>query len=197
MRIEKAVLAALIATAIAGAASAGRDLTTLPGYVDFDKESIVGDMDATVEINLSTPLLKFLAGAASVADEEISESLHLIDHVRIQVYELDSANAEGVQSNIRRLLERLEKDEWSRIVHVEEELQIVNIYTRLDGDKMVGLALIVASESELVFINIVGEIEPARMGSLIGMVAGGGQMAPGLLDRIDESITPSDGDSSN
>ena len=187
MRIYTAIVAACIATAIAGTALADRDVTTLPGYVDFDTGAILGDIDATVEINLSEPMLKFMAGAANMADQELAEMLHGIVDLRIKVFSLDSADAEKLQPEIKDLVKWFDKNEWSRIVHVEEELETVNIYTRLDGDNMVGLALVVANQSELVFINIVGVIDPARMGSLIGRMSGGDPVDLDLLSRIDES----------
>ncbi len=187
MRIYTAIAAACIATAVAGTALAERDVTKLPGYVPFDKKAILGDIDATVEINLSEPMLKFMAGAANMADQELAEMLHGIVDLRIKVFSLDSADAEKLQPEIKDLVKWFDKNEWSRIVHVEEELETVNIYTRLDGDNMVGLALVVANQSELVFINIVGVIDPARMGSLIGRMSGGDQVDLDLLSRIDES----------
>jgi len=197
MRIYTAIAAACIATAVAGTALAELDVTKLPGYVPFDKEAILGDIDATVEINLSEPMLKFMAGVVNVADQELAESLHGIVDLRVKVFEMDSTDAEHAQPKIKGLVKWLDKNEWSRIVHVEEELETVNIYTRLDGDKMAGLALVVASQDELVFINIVGVIDPARMGSIIGRMSGGDEVDLDFLSRIDESGAESEGASNN
>ena len=197
MRIYTAIAAACIATAVAGTALAERDVTKLPGYVPFDKEAILGDIDATVEINLSEPMLKFMAGVVNVADQELAESLHGIVDLRVKVFEMDSTDAEHAQPKIKGLVKWLDKNEWSRIVHVEEEFETVNIYTRLDGDKMAGLALVVASQDELVFINIVGVIDPARMGSIIGRMSGGDEVDLDFLSRIDESGAESEGASNN
>jgi hypothetical protein len=197
MRIYTAIAVACIAAAIAETALADRDVTKLPGYVDFDMGAILGDMDAKVEINLSAPMLKFMAGAANMAGQEIAETLFGIDDVRIKVFSLDSADAEKLQPEIKDLVKWFDKNEWSRIVHVEEEFETVNIYTRLDGDKMAGLALVVASQDELVFINIVGVIDPARMGSIIGRMSGGDEVDLDFLSRIDESGAESEGASNN
>lgn len=197
MRIYTAIAAVCIATAVAGTALADRDVTKLPGYVPFDKNAILGDIDATVEINLSEPMLKFMAGAANIADQDLAEMLHGIVDLRVKVFEFDSIDAEEAQPKIKDLVKWLDKNEWSRIVHVEEEFETVNIYTRLDGDNMAGLALVVASESELVFINIVGVIDPARMGSLIGRMSGGDEIDLGFLSRIDDSGAESEGVADN
>ena len=188
MRICSAIVAAFIAMAVAGTALADRDVTKLPGYVPFDQKAILGDIDATVEINLSEPMIKFLAGAANLADQELAEMLHGIIDLRIKVFELDAADAERAQPKIKDLVDWLDKNEWSRIIHVKEEFETVNIYSRLDGENMSGLALVVENQSELVFINIVGEIDPARMGALIGRMSGDGEMDLDLLGRIDESV---------
>jgi hypothetical protein len=192
MRIFTAIVMALIATAVAGVTFAGSDVTTLPGYVDFDTEGIMGDTDATVEINLSEPMLKFMAGAANLADQEIAETLMGIVDMRIKVYELDSADAERVRPEIDGLVEWFDKNQWSRIIHVKEENETVNIYSRLDGDSMSGLALVVASESEMVFINIVGKIDPARLGALLTRMSGEDGMDLGFLSHIDESAAESE-----
>jgi hypothetical protein len=197
MRIYTAIAVACIAAAIAETALADRDVTKLPGYVDFDMGAILGDMDAKVEINLSAPMLKFMAGAANMAGQEIAETLFGIDDVRIKVFPLDSADAEKLQPEIKDLVKWFDKNEWSRIVHVEEELETVNIYTRLDGDSMAGLALVVSNQSEFVFINIVGNIDPARMGSLIGAMSGGDEVDLDFLSHIDESDAENEGAADN
>jgi hypothetical protein len=192
MRIFTAIVMALIATAVAGVTFAGSDVTTLPGYVDFDTKGIMGDTDATVEINLSEPMLKFMAGAANLADREIAETLMGIVDMRIKVYELDSADAERVRPEIDGLVEWFDKNQWSRIIHVKEEDETVNIYSRMDGDIMSGLALVVASESEMVFINIVGKIDPARLGALLTRMSGEDGMDLSFLSHIDESAAESE-----
>ncbi len=68
MRSFTGVVTAFIAMVVAGSAFAGSDVTKLPGYVDFDTDAILGDTEATVEINLSEGMLKFVAGAANLAD---------------------------------------------------------------------------------------------------------------------------------
>jgi Domain of unknown function (DUF4252) len=188
MKIQIAVLAGFAALWLSSAAAETRELSALPGYVNFDTAGLLGSLDPTVEINLPSPMLKFLAAAAnetSDADPDVANMLGSLDHVRILVVPLDAASAPGVKSNVDRLIERLRREEWSPIIHVKEDEEAVNIYTRMAGDKMAGLALVVTDPEELVFINIVGEMDPARMGSLIGMMPGGDALSLDVLKGLE------------
>lgn len=193
MRIFTGVVTTFIAMVVAGSTLAGSDVTKLPGYVDFDTDAILGDTEATVEINLSEAMLKFVAGAANLADQEFAETLRGIVDMRIKVYELDPTDAERLQPKIDDLVEWFDENQWSRIIHVKEEDETVNIYSRLNGDIMSGLALVVASESELVFINIVGEIDPARLGALLTRMSGDDGMDLSFMSHIEESGAESEG----
>lgn len=194
MRTYTVVAATFIAIAVSATALAGAgiDVTTLPGYVDFDTDAILGDLDAEVEISLSTPMLRFIAGVTNVADANLGATLSALDHVRIKVFSLESAKPQKGHPDISDLIKWLEKNGWDRIVHVKEDTEAVNIYIRLNEDKIAGLALVVGDSREFVFINIVGNMDPAQMGSLIGRLAGE-QMGPELLSRIDESIVDGGG----
>jgi hypothetical protein len=197
MRIFTVIVTTFIAMVVAGSTFAASDVTKLPGYVDFDTSAIMGDTDAMVEINLSEAMLKFMAGAANLADQEIAETLNGIVDLRIKIYELESVDAERVHPKIDGLVKWFEKNQWSRVIHVKEETETVNIYSRLDGGIMSGLALVVASESELVFINIVGTIDPARLGALLTRLSGEDEIDLGFLsvvDDIDEESEEADDD---
>ena len=125
MRIFTVVVTTFIAMVVAGSTLAGSDVTKLPGYVDFDTNAILGDTDATVEINLSEAMLKFIAGAANLADQEFAETLRGIVDMRIKVYELDPTDAERLHPKIDDLVEWFDKNQWSRIVHVKEDGETV------------------------------------------------------------------------
>ena len=171
------------------ALAANDELKAMPGYVDFEKELMLGDATPTVEINLPAPMLKFIAGAAgatNAVDQETTQALSIIEHIRIMVVPFDPEHADRVASDVVKLADKLKRDQWYPIVHVREEPEVVNIYSRLDGDKMAGLAVIVTDGQELVFINIVGEMDPARIGSIIGMVSGGEGVDPEFLQNLGE-----------
>ena len=41
------------------------------------------------------------------------------------------------------------------------------MFTKVEGDKMLGMAIMVVNEEEAVFLNILGEIDPAQVGRVV------------------------------
>ena len=187
MKIHTATFAGLLILLAAVATAGERDLRALPGYVDLEAIGLPDGLEATVEINLPTAMLKFLAGAASTAegaDPEVASVFAGLEHVRILVVPLAPGAASHVRSKVDQLIGRLERDAWSPVVRVKEVGETVNIFTRMVGDKLAGFALVVTDAEELVFINIVGEMDPARMGALIGMMPVGDELGLDALEGL-------------
>ena len=61
----------------------------------------------------------------------------------------------------------LEAAQWQPIVQVKEQGENVQMFAQVEGDMMQGMAIMVVNEEEAVFINILGQINPAEVGKVI------------------------------
>ena len=137
-----------------------------PGYVDF--EAIEGSgVEANVAIYLRHPLLRLAAEATRHDEPELAEMLADLKLIQLQAFENANSGLSLLQEQVALITERAERDGWEQTVRVREEGEQVYVYLRMAGENVVGL-LVIAFESagEIVFVNIVGKIDPARIGRL-------------------------------
>lgn len=171
MRRSSCVLIVLLALG----ARPGRAESTveqLPGYVDLNGLGLPSTAEASVEVNLRGPLLR-LIGAASRGDEpEFAEMIDKLQLIRVQVFPLKSlGSAVGVQESINLLGSRVEQQGWERVVRVREQSEQAHVYLKLNGEQITGLLVMAIDDSgkgddEVVFVNIVGNIDPEQIGRL-------------------------------
>lgn len=156
-------LAAFLALAtVVAPATAYRDL---PGYVDFGNLEELGGAEPTVEVSLGTALLGFLAAAAREDEPELADALGRLRSIRLSVFQLDAAGLTAARERARALIRELEADAWEPAVSIRADEDTVHLYMKMDGASVAGMTVVtVAADGEAVFMNIVGEIDPAQLG---------------------------------
>ena len=102
----------------------------------------------------------------------LKEMLSGLKGVFVKTYKFDRADVytpadvEGVRSQLT--------GNWTRLVSTaskkEEGRESVDIYSWREGDRMGGLAILVAEPRELTVVNIVGPIDLARLAALRGQL---------------------------
>ena len=161
----------LVTTCLAGLVSLSamaqtNDLESLPGYVDFGNlDAIYGE--PRVMINIGGPLMKLLSAAAAASeDQEAAAMMQGLEGVRINVYDT-AGNTEPALDQMNRAKAALQAEQWQPIIQVREEGEDVQMFTRLDGEIMQGMAIMVVNAEEAVFLNILGAIDPAQVGKVM------------------------------
>jgi hypothetical protein len=136
-----------------------------PGYVDFgDLEAIYGE--PRVMVNLEGTLLKLLSAAASAEDPEAAALMRDLEGVRINVYDTGGETAPAME-RLEQTKGLLEKQQWQAIMQVYEADEQVHMYTKMQGDVVQGMAIMAVDAQEAVFLNILGSIDPARVGKIL------------------------------
>jgi hypothetical protein len=154
-------LAAFISLSASGQES---DMKSMPGYVDFGVlDSVYGE--PRVRINIGATLLKFMA-AVSREDPEAAALMSNLEGVRINVYST-SGQIEPALEQIARVKEMLRKEAWEPIVQVKESDEEVQIFIKTDATGMQGLTVMTVDAEEAVFINILGEMDPSKLGLVL------------------------------
>ena len=140
MKTTAGIAALLIVASFTGITWAQEAVEDHPGYVDLNAEEIFGDVEAKMEIVLDGPLLQLLRGASD-DDSEAAESIANIKLIRVNAFELED-DAENVIAKFDALGDRLIADGWSRVVHVEEDDEALNVFVRSDDETIQGFALL-------------------------------------------------------
>jgi len=141
------------------------ELKDLPGYVDF------GDLSATygepkITINLGGTMLNFVGMMSSAESPETSELISKLKGIRVQMYATDE-NADAAKSQFSKVKGALKSSGWEPVVQVNEDDEQVFIYMKMDDGNMEGLTVMVVDEEEAVFVNVIGQLNPAELGKVM------------------------------
>ena len=170
MKMRWAWMAAAAAIVLTGAgmAAAADDITKDPGYVDFGAMNLFGKEDTNVEIFLDQSILGMVAVFAK-DDPELQEMIGKLKQIRVQTFELDSTKVKQIEQRVAEVSKKLEGQGWSTLVKVRDRKGGDNtyVYIKMKDNKAQGLAVMSINPAEDVkFVNIVGEIDPAKMQKL-------------------------------
>ncbi len=164
--LMKKLITGLFCTLLALPAMAQEDeLKDLPGYVDF------GDLSATygepkITINLGGTMLSFVGMMTSSESPETSELISKLKGIRVQIYETDE-NVDAARDQYSKVKDQLKSDGWEPIVQINEEDEQVLVYIKMDGGNMEGMTVMVVDGEEAVFVNIIGQLNPAELGKVM------------------------------
>ena len=128
-------------------------------YVDFGSlEQAYGE--PRVMVNIGGALLKLAAAMSQETPE--AELLRSLEAVRVDVYDT-GANPAPALARAKEVATKLQGRQWEPIVRVREDDQFVQIFVKSAGEVMTGFAVMAVDDSEAVFINILGAIDPSRL----------------------------------
>ena len=141
-------------------AEAQKENEKIKGLIAFDFPNA---LEAKVEVNLSSKLISLVAKGTK-SEPEVTELLNMLKGVYVRVYENDTTTSNKLT---RHYEDKLEQEEWEVIAKVKEAGETVQVRILLGEDTILGLFVMVAGEAEVTLVNIVGEINPERIGELV------------------------------
>ncbi len=139
-----------------------------PGYVDIDAFASWFDTSPTVEVNIKGSLLRMAAAATRDEDPVLAAMLTKLRAIQVRTFRYRPGLHNQLLSRTDGLSRRLREQGWDAIVRVRDDGENVDMFMRASGEKVQGMMVTVVSpdEEEVVFINIVGEIDPEEVGRL-------------------------------
>jgi len=161
--------AAVVLAAVAAGAQTKEAIEKHPGYVDFSGAKLFEGKEAKVEVYLREPLINLVSGFVKHEDEELYDVLSRLKLVRVLVYDADAISDDQFLAATRETAQRLDKAGWERIVRVREDDERADIYVKASKDYSVIEGIVVMAhddDDEVVFVNIVGSINPEEIGRL-------------------------------
>ena len=140
-----------------------------PGYFDFGQVPGIVD-EPKVQIDLNPLMLGFIADAAEGEESGVKDVLKGLRGIKVYVYELTQGR-DQVLGFIDAVGLELEGRNWMRMVYIDSDDTKVRIHVRPDGGSISGMTLMVlGDDNEAVFMNIVGDINPAKLGKVVSNV---------------------------
>jgi hypothetical protein len=175
MKAKPLLLTLLLLTLLGtGAQARDIDVAKLPGYVDLKDIRIPEDAEAIRDIDLGPPLLKMAAEADTSRQSALTRVLSQLQLVRVKSFAFRPEDAGEVRSHVRDIEDRLEKNDWSRLIRVRDEEDSITLSVKYDQNHIVGLMLVAFSpdDEEVTFVNVVGHLDLASLAGLTAELSG-------------------------
>jgi hypothetical protein len=128
------------------------------GFAELDSLGVF-DTDNSMTLSIGPTLLHFAASHID-DDPETQALLRDLDGVRIRIYEIER-NSDKVARRIAGMQSKLQQSGWESVLLVREEGEETHLLVKIKDDRILGLTLLAMEEdSEVVVINLMGEIRP-------------------------------------
>jgi hypothetical protein len=174
MRLTKArgkttlVIVLLLASAsFAQAQTSSQDFKLPP-----DVEKLSAKAKETVEVNMDGPMLRWASKFLSTEDPEEREAAELVKNLHgiyVRSFEFDKEGGYS-SAEVESLRSQFHSPTWARVVGVRSERdgENVDVFFKLENEKMAGIVIVCAEPKELTFVNIVGPLEVEQLAALSG-----------------------------
>jgi hypothetical protein len=141
-------------------------LKDLPGFVDFgEMNSIYGE--PKVNISIGGTLLNFVGAMTKNDDPDTGALFSKLKGVRVSVYATGDAGAAAALDQVNHVKSSLQASSWEPVVQVNDDGEQVQIFMKMNGEKMDGLTLMAVDEEEAVFINVIGQLDPQELAQVM------------------------------
>lgn len=158
---------AIIAGLISGSASAQEAKLNI-GQLD----KLAAKAAETVDVNLDEKLLQLASrfiNSNNPQEASIKELIAGLKGVYVRVFEFDKPG-DYAPADLEAIRSQLRAPGWTKIVGVisRREGQNVDVHLNMQGNNVVGLAIIASEPRELTLVNIVGPIDLEKLSRLQG-----------------------------
>lgn len=141
------------------------ELKNLAGFVDF------GDLSKTygepsIAINIGGTLLGFVSAISEESNPETAKMMGQLKGVRVFGYPI-SEDPGVARNKFAEVKNSLKSKGWEPVVQVNDAEDQVMIYMKMDGANMEGLTVMTVDATEVMFINIIGKLDPKKLGQMM------------------------------
>jgi Domain of unknown function (DUF4252) len=160
------VLAALLCLALPGVAQAGKlELRNLEKLAD--KAAEVNDI--TLDGSLLQLAVAVMKNSHDPDAAQMTEMIKDLKGIYVKSFEFDSPGQYS-QKDVQAVRSQLTGPGWQRIVtsYSKRDGERDEVYLLKDSEKINGIVVLVAEARELTVVNIVGSIDPEKLGKLAG-----------------------------
>lgn len=163
-------LSLALAGALFSASAFAATSTPAPsGHVDF-KNFLPAAIGEVVEVDINPSLLRFAAKVAGKQEPQAAELLGKIQHVRVNVVDLDDSNRADALGKIAAVRAQLEAAGWQKAVSVRNSKkgEDVAVFIQQAGDDAIAgiVVTVIQNKKQAVFVNVVGDIRADQLASI-------------------------------
>ena len=169
MAANKAIVLILLA-AVCSAAAAAQD-----AKIQIDHLNKLADKaEQVVEVTLDERLLQLAAkflSSDNPTEAKVKEIVSGLKGVYVRVFEFNKPG-EYAPSDIETIRAQLRQPGWQKIVGVVSRRggDNVDVHLKLQGENVVGLAIIAADPTQLTVVNVIGPIDLEKIRQLEGQL---------------------------
>jgi len=137
-----------------------------------DVEKLSAKAKETVEVKMDGPMLRWASKFLSAEDPDEQKAAKLITNLKgiyVHSFEFDKEGAYSA-AEVEALRAQFQAPVWSRVVGVrsQHDGDNVDVFFKLEDDKMAGIVIISAEAKELTLVSIVGPIEVEQLADMGG-----------------------------
>jgi hypothetical protein len=145
-------------------------LTNDPGYVDLSRFSEALDMRPNIEVTIQGALLDMVRSRAAREDDRAAGLMQNLRSIQMRGFPTENLSAADYDDTLDRFADDLLSSGWDRVMHMREDNENVSLFMRYNDEEVAGLTLMMsdASDNRLMFINIVGRIQPDELTTIMG-----------------------------
>lgn len=164
--ILKTLLIGVLCTLVSMPVLAQEDeLKNLAGFIDF------GDLSATygepkISINIGGTLLQFVGLMSGEDNPETSKMMSQLKGVRVFGYPIEE-DPGLARKKFGEVKSNLKSKGWEPVVQVNEDDEQVMIYIKMNDSTMEGMTVMTVDDEEVMFINIIGQLDPRQLGKMM------------------------------
>ena len=129
-------------------------------YIDL---SLPDASQPKIELNLDKTFI-VLSSKAAAHNHEISALMRTLEGIHVRGYDREVKNIDEIR---RQYAERLNADGWRVLKKIKEEMGAIQIHTLIECDTVHSIFAVVDTETETVFVNIIGQIDPEGVTELL------------------------------
>lgn len=137
-----------------------------------DVEKLSSKAKETVEVNMDGPMLRWASKFLSAEDPDEQKAAKVVANLKgiyVRSYEFEKEGAYTI-AEVESLRSQVRTPGWSKVVGVRSgtDGDNVDVFFKLENEKMAGIVIICAEPKELTFVNIVGQLELDQLSDLGG-----------------------------
>jgi len=141
-----------------------------PGYADYTLPGWT-EVDRVMTISFGPAIIGMAKWAVDKGEEpELEALLDEIRAIRIAIYEVEGDTAR-LQQRVSDTTKNLLEQGWEVLVRVhddeEGETEDVLVMSRFIEDRITGFVVLALDDEEMVFVNLMGNIDPAQLGDIL------------------------------
>lgn len=161
-------LVVLLLVPFAASAQVSSEVRSDPGFLDLNVIESWFDQEANIEVNVQGALLNLVMEASRHEDQDLARMLGKLKGVYVRGYQIDPSKVENIASRTGTLARNLSSRGWETVARVRDDDERVDVFMLTNQNRIAGLVVMVVDPEETIFVNIVGEIDPADIGRIGG-----------------------------